>query len=321
MTTPPNVSEEVAQARRIDGLERMWNAGLIQEHPETSCDALGRAMFDLPSPARYRLDRPPLVLAMAQVRYDVHARLATLEGIAPVQDRIEEPFPYMQGVQEQELSFVLGPGGASVPPLGQPQQTWRFTDDAGWTLVVAPDSATVSMGSGYDSVDEMASRFHAVIDALAVGGRVRRCTRLGVRYINLAEFAPGDDTGWRTWFRPQFVGWVGDTVLTGQAVVSVAQTQVVESASGVLAESLGPVQGIIRHGVVPESSIIPGLSVPTAHRGYLIDVDLWVDGPQPLLAEDMSQQFLALHAEIDRFFRWTLADAGAEHFGLREEMQ
>ena len=278
-------------------------------------------MFDLPSPARYRLDRPPLVLAMAQVSYDVHARLATLEGIAPVQDHLEETFPYMQGVQEQELSFVLGPGGASVPPMAAPQQTWRFSDDAGWSLVVAPHAATVSVGSGYDSVDEIATRFRAVIDALAVGGRVRRCTRLGVRYINLAEFAPGDDIAWRTWFRPEFVGWVGKEVLTGRAVVSVAQTQVVGSASANPPGTAGPMQGIIRHGIVPENSIVPGLSAPTPHRGYLIDVDLWVDGPQSMQAEDMGQQFLALHGEIDRFFRWTVADAGKAHFGLREETQ
>lgn len=288
------------------------------QQPETSCDALGRAMFDLPPPPRYRLDRPPLVLALAQVRYDVHARLATLGGIAPVQDRLEELFPYMQGVQEQEVSFVLGPGGAAVPPLGQPQQTWRFIDDAGWSLVVAPDSATVSVGSGYDSIDEIATRFRAIIDALAVGGRVRRCTRLGVRYVNIAEFAPGDDVSWRTWFRPDFVGWVGGHALTAQAVVSVAQTQVVGSLSEDPPGAVGPVQGIIRHGLVPENSVVPSLSTPTASRGYLIDIDLWMDGPQPLQAEDVSQQFLALHGQIDRFFYWTLTEAGRANFGLRE---
>lgn len=278
-------------------------------------------MFDLPLPARYRLDRPPLILALAQVRYDVHARLATLDGISPVQDRLEELFPYMHSVQEQEVSFVLGPGGAAVPPLNPPQQTWRFTDETGWSLVVASDTATVSIGSDYGSVDEIATRFRAVVDALTLGGRVRRCTRLGVRYINIAEFAPGDDAGWRTWLRPDFVGWIGGQVLTGQAIVSIAQTQVVGPPMADFPHVLGPSQGVIRHGIVPENTVIPGLPQPTGHRGYLIDLDLSVDGPQPMQAADMSQQFLALHGQIDRFFQWTLTDAGKAHFGLREVAQ
>lgn len=286
-------------------MERRWNAG-------------GR-VFNLPSPPRYRLDRPPLAQALAQVRFDVRARLAALDGIAPVQDRLESLFPYMAALQQQQVSMVLGPGGAVVPPQVEPPQTsWRFTDDAGWSLVVAPQEATLAVGSEYESVDEIARRFRAVVGALSDGGRVSRCVRLGVRYINLAELPPGDDTAWQSWFRRDFIGWVGGDVLSAQMVASVSQTQVAAPPVGEFADIPASVEGIIRHGVVPQNTVIPGLPEPIAATAYLIDVDLFVQGAQPMAEQELGRQFSLLHGQIDRFFRWTLSATGEEHFGLQE---
>ncbi len=275
-------------------------------------------MFNLPAPARYRLDRPPLAQALTQIRFDLQARLTTLEGIAPVQERLNELFPYMESVREQRLDLVLGPGGAAVPPqLDAPQQSWRFTDGAGWTLVVSPHEATLAVGSEYESVDEITGRFRAVIGALVDGLRIRRCLRLGVRYINLIDLPPDDDELWPGWLRPDFVGWVGGDLLTAQLVASVSQTQVAAPAdepAGIPA----PIQGFIRHGLVPANTVMPGLSAPIDGRSYLVDIDLFVEAPQVMSEEELGRQFVVLHGHIDRFFRWTLTPAGEERFGLRE---
>lgn len=276
-------------------------------------------MFDLPSHPRYRLDRPPLAQALAQVHFDVHARLAALDGIAPVQERLEAMFPYMETLQEQQVTMTLGPSGSVAPPQVEgPQTSWRFTDDAGWSLVVAPQMATLAVGSEYEGVEEISRRFQAVVGALVDGGRIRRCRRLGVRYINLTELPPEDDGAWKLWFRREYVGWVAGDVLAGELVASVSQTQVAASPTGELADASAPVQGIIRNGLVPPNTVMPGLPGPIGEKSYLIDLDLFIQADQPMAEEALGRQFLDLHDQIDRFFRWTLSHAGEEHFGLRE---
>src|SRR5437868_2348553 len=102
-------------------------------------------VFELEPVARYRLERPPLVQAVGQVRYPIIARLQTLEGIAPVQNALNDLFPYMEQQQRQEVSLLVGPG---APPFsgGQITNSWLFTDDVGWKLTVAPDAATLEIG-------------------------------------------------------------------------------------------------------------------------------------------------------------------------------
>jgi len=105
-------------------------------------------MFDLAPVDRYRLARPPLVQALGQIRYPLRARLQTLDGVAPLQDRLLDVFPYMNQEQVQQVSLLVGPGMAPASEA-QTARTWRFTDDLGWTLIVAADAATLSIGPQY----------------------------------------------------------------------------------------------------------------------------------------------------------------------------
>ena len=56
-------------------------------------------MSNIERPPHYRLTRPPLAEALAQVVYPVRTQLQSVNGIAPIQKRLEDLFPYM--VQEQ----------------------------------------------------------------------------------------------------------------------------------------------------------------------------------------------------------------------------
>ena len=154
-------------------------------------------MFDLEPVSRYRLALPPLIQALGQVRYPVRARLQTFDGIAPVQDRLLDLFPYMNQEQVQHVSLLLGPG---APPVSEAQtaRTWRFTDDVGWAGIVAADSATLTIGPEYESFEEFRSRFCAVVAALHEAAGVPRCDRLGLRYVDIAETPPGNEGAWRT---------------------------------------------------------------------------------------------------------------------------
>lgn len=277
-------------------------------------------MFDLTEAPEYRLLRPPLVQAIGQVKFPVRARLATLEGIAPVQDRLNAFFPYMKQQQVQQVSLLVGPTGPPVAE-GQSAQTWRFDDDAGWTLVISADSATLSVGADYGSFETFSVRLRAVLEALVNGAGMTRVDRLGVRFVNIAEVLPGEPDSWRDWFKPEVVGWTATEVLAQgtRLMTSITQSQLAAPPDGELSGPPVDIQAIIRHGYVPAKTMLPGvLTSPSENPAYLLDMDIFVDAPQPFDVDEMSRQLTMLHHQIDRFFYWSLAPAGRVHFELEE---
>jgi uncharacterized protein (TIGR04255 family) len=206
---------------------------------------------------------------------------------------------------------------------GQPSQQWRFEDDAGWTLEVAADSASLIVGPTYRDFGEFSDRFHAILTAVAEGAAVMRADRLGIRYLNIAEIPPGADTAWRQWFRPEFTGWSGSEVIADGTRVSttLTQTQLAASPVGDLAGPPVEIQAIIRHGLVPAGTLVPGVT-PTQVRdpAYLIDIDIFVEGAQPFNPDELSKEITVFHDQIDRFFFWILTDEGFDHFGREEAL-
>lgn len=273
-------------------------------------------VFELEEVPRYRLARAPLVQALAQVRFPLVAHLQTLPGIAPLQDRLVDLFPYMEQKQAQEIGLLVGPGGVAATE-GQSSITWEFTNDVeGRLLVLGAGSATLSVGPDYVGIDDFAELFIAVLAALAEVERVRRCDRLGVRYVSLAEQPSGDELAWTRWFRSELTGWVGaDVIAPGGLVSSLTQTQLVQDPP----DDKDDVHALVRNGVVPPGTIVPGVPpVEVAQLSYLLDLDFFVMVPQRFEPESLARQFLAMHGEIDRFFRWTLTPEGCDHFGFEE---
>lgn len=277
-------------------------------------------MFGLDPIPRYRLARPPLVQALGQVRYPVRARLQSVDGIAAVQDRLEELFPYMNQEQVHQVSLLVGPAGPAAPE-SQTTHTWRFTDDAGWALALSVDTATLSVGPQYGDFDEFVTRFRAILDALRDGAGVARCDRLGLRYVDIAEVPPGNDGAWREWFRPELTGWPGTTVVGGDTnlITSITQTQLAARPVGELTGPPADVQAIVRHGYIPPNTTVPGI-LPTQPQSpaYLLDIDLFAEAPQPFDPDELSRQVTMFHDQIDRFFRWALTAEGEAYFGLEE---
>jgi uncharacterized protein (TIGR04255 family) len=200
-------------------------------------------------------------------------------------------------------------------------RSWSFTDDAGWTLVVGPDTTTLSIGPGYGKFDEFEDHFRATVDALAVSVGVKRCDRLGLRYVDVAEVPPGDEHAWRGWFKPELTGWSATSLVRADTRVqtSLTQTQLAAPPAGDLAGPPVEVQAIIRHGYVPSNAMLPGvLPAQTENPAFLLDIDLFVEGHQPFDGTELTRQVAMLHDQIDRFFRWSLAPAGEEYFGVED---
>jgi uncharacterized protein (TIGR04255 family) len=279
-------------------------------------------MFNLGQPSRYRLARPPLAEALGQVVYPVRTQLSSVEGIAPIQERLETLFPYMAQEQVQQVAFLVGPTG---PPAAESKAAhqWKFTDDVGWTLLVSVDTATLSVGPEYGDFGEFSTRFRGVLDALGEDAGVARCDRLGLRYVDVAEVPPGNEGAWREWFRPELTGWPATDVVSEATKVftSITQTQLSAPPVGELSGPPADIVGVVRHGYVPANTALPGISRVTAlpSAAYLLDIDIFVGAQQPFNPAALVEQLTIFHGQLDRFFRWTLTPQGEVHFGLEEQ--
>ena len=273
-------------------------------------------LFQVREAPRYRLERAPLVQALAQVRYPLIAALETMPGVAPLQETLRETFPYMEQERMQEVSLVIGPagpaGGTSAASL-----TWNLTNDAGTVIVIGAGSATLSAGDSYTTVDAFSADFDHMLQALESVG-VPRCDRLGVRYLSLAAGLPGEDRSWRRWFKPELLGWAGSEALADGALeTSINQVMLKQPPTGDLAGPPADIQATVRHGAVPAGTDVPG--IPPLHvpnPAYLLDLDVYVAGHQPFDPAKILKQFEMFHEQIDRFFYWSLTQEGKEHFGI-----
>lgn len=269
-------------------------------------------MLDLPAVAPYSLDSPPLAQAIAQVRFPLVARLETLAGVAPLQDRLKDEFPYLNQVRVQETTLLIGPAGAAAPQA-EAIVVSELTDDEGRLLSVHPGSATLSLGAAYVSIEDFANRFQTVLTALADTVGITRCDRLGVRYLNTIDTQA--DPKWRDWIRPEMLGWHVGAVSESSALLSaITQTQLIGPVSGDTAA-----QAIVRTGFAPAGSLLPGVPpVALEHATYFLDFDFVVSEAQRLVPDRILAQFRALHDQIDRLFHWSTTPAGLQHFGSSE---
>ena len=273
-------------------------------------------LFQFPQAPRYRLERAPLVQAIAQVRYPLIAKLESLSGIAPLQEELRAVFPYMEQEVAHEVSLVVGPAGPAAG-ASEASVTWKLTNDSGTQIVVSAGSASLSAGTSYTTVEAFSADFEHMLNALISVG-VPRCDRLGVRYLSLAEDLPGEDRSWRRWFKPELLGWAGtDVIEDGVLETSINQVMLRQPPTGDLSGPPADIQATVRHGAVPAQTQVP--STPPLHiavPSYLIDVDVYSVGPQRFRPASILEQFEIFHQQIDRFFYWSLTEEGAEHFGM-----
>jgi uncharacterized protein (TIGR04255 family) len=78
-------------------------------------------------------------------------------------------------------------------------------------------------------------------------------------------------------------------------------------------------EALIRHGLAPGGSVVPGIPpVQLQKDSYVLDLDFFLVTPQPWDADKLRDQFLTIHGQVERFFRWTLTADGDEVVGLQE---
>jgi uncharacterized protein (TIGR04255 family) len=265
-----------------------------------------------PAP-RYRMTAAPLVQALAQVNFPIVPKLQTVDGIAPLQEQLADLLPYMNQQLIQQVELLVGPAG---PAAGSAQSgtIYVFTDDDGWSLQVTTQSATLSAdGASYRGVDDFRRRLQTVWAALREAAGVRRCDRLGVRYMDIIQL---DGADWADWFRPEIVGLASPELSGDVLASSLTETRLRSELGKAFAGQTGQIEGVIRHGVVPAGSLMQGIPPrPIGQPSFILDMDTFVAAAQPFEPQRLAEQFTELHANIDKVFHWAVTEVGRKQFG------
>jgi uncharacterized protein (TIGR04255 family) len=265
-----------------------------------------------PAP-RYRMTAAPLVQALAQVNFPIVPKLQTVDGIAPLQEQLADLLPYMNQQLIQQVELLVGPAG---PAAGSAQSgtIYVFTDDDGWSLQVTTQSATLSAdGASYRGVDDFRRRLQTVWAALREAAGVRRCDRLGVRYMDIVQFEGAD---WAKWFRSEIVGLASPELSGDVLASSLTETRLRSELGKAFAGQTGQIEGVIRHGVVPAGSLMQGIPPrPIGQPSFILDMDTFVAAAQPFQPQRLAEQFTELHANIDKVFHWAVTEVGRKQFG------
>lgn len=274
-------------------------------------------LITLPETGRTVFARPPLVLAMCQVKFTRVLSVAEPKFVAPFQRAILGQYPIAVPAQQISLQVGIGPGEGDLRPT-PPSFNWQFSDkEQNWSVVLGEDFCTIE-SRAYDHFDHFLDRLRHVLTALLEHIEPPVGTRIGLRYINEIRL---DGLSERDVVRPEVLGPVGVEALTGRAeqVASLQQLLLRYSDD----------QGVnIHHGRVLAGSTVTRV---TRRRGesvkdgpfYLLDFDVFREFPLPegllMEVEEVCGHVDSYHRVIDRLFRWAVTDEYVKSMGVRDD--
>lgn len=254
--------------------------------------------LDLDVPPRVVFERPPLVLALCQIRFPSIFRINEQGWIAPFQEAIRNAYPIVSSVQSVQLSLVGPVAGKSSPA---DIQSWRFSDlNEDWTITLSTDSVAIETRE-YLHFNDFLDRLAFLIDAVATNIRPAVATRIGLRYVNEIRREHAD---WAFVVRPELLGPVAVPQFSTHKMQSIQQFNVrAEDGVGIT----------INQGVVPEGAVIDprqGQEVPTSPF-YLLDFDVYQEFPtstntMPINSGIICERVDVFHGAASKLFRWSV---------------
>jgi uncharacterized protein (TIGR04255 family) len=255
------------------------------------------------APARKVYARPPLILALCQVRFTTKLSINNAVSVAPFQDAIQDEYPEPAPPTVQVAQVQLtGPGGQlSGTSAGQSIQ-WQFSDLAGnWSVVLTPDYVTLETRS-YEHFDDFSDRLQRVLRALVSTIKPAVGRRIGLRYIN--EIRPGH-TEWHRVVRSELLG-----------PLSIEEVRLSCSQSFQLLQlEAGDARINLQHGYLARGTTVAPRAgeEPSEEPAYLVDIDMFRDFVAPSSTLPMDSKLIgnmvdSYHATVSGLFRWAVTD-------------
>lgn len=264
-------------------------------------------LIKVPEAPHVIYERPPLVLALCQVRFAQVLRIGEPSYVAPFQDAIREQYPVLH--RGTDVQFVFNPAEGAVQ--GQTQsQHWRFADGRDeWTVVLANDFLAIETRA-YNNFEEFLNRLQFVLDALVEHIRPTQLSRIGLRYIDEIR---QESHAWMDVIRPELLGALGAAELTENVHLAVQEILLRYSHD----------RGInIHHGLIPNGTAVAppnGESSPSTPF-YLLDIDVFRDFSailrQPVDPDDICSQVAEYNRVVYRLFRWIVSEQYLSTLGV-----
>jgi uncharacterized protein (TIGR04255 family) len=251
-------------------------------------------------------DRPPLVLAICQVRYATELRVTDPTVVSRYQDAIRSELPVASQAQALGVHIPLGIGTAQIKQGTQ----WHFTDlEDVWKVVVAPNFLTLETRR-YSSFGDFLGRLRRVLDAFRQEVAPAVVTRLGLRYIN--EIRPGH-ARWVEVVSPELLGPLAVPELSVAVNHSLQQIQLRYPDN----------QGInLNHGLIPAGNAVQpraGEQLPPGSF-YLLDFDTFRDFAVPLAfildTSRICAEIEEFNKVVYRLFRWAIRSDYIQTLGV-----
>jgi uncharacterized protein (TIGR04255 family) len=237
----------------------------------------------------------PLVLAVAQVRFERLASISSEGFIGGFQEAIRQAYPVM--LRQQHAGVLIGPDGRVVP--GETSTAWRFDErPEQWQVTLAPDFVSLST-TRYTRRQDFMDRLRNVLAAAQEHLGVRFSDRAGVRYIDRVT-DPELLARLRDLVRPEVLGTAG--VHVGEAV------QQVHTFSDTTYQLPDGVEFHARWGLLPPLVTFDPAIEPGDVRSWVLDLDAYTTGQEPFDPAALTARAEALSERVYRFFRWAVTD-------------
>lgn len=262
-----------------------------------------------PAPSEIHLSDSPLVRVIAQVQFSTQLGLVERPSVSAIQKAIGQDFPVLdeQNLKTFLFELAMGETEGKLKPQTSPEPQWRFSHpDTGLVLQINSTSITLETNK-YTSRTEFFAKFRSCLEAIHAAIQMPFVSRLGVRYVDCVP-----DSRCKNIHEMICAPYRGIAGLPfGVPVLADMHDFMVP---------VNPENGILhaRTGFIPKGSTMdPAVLEPQAERSWVLDLDLFRQGPPliPFHPEALASDASAFGLRIYAVFRWLVNDDFLRTFG------